>query len=373
MAAARPELFEIDRRGELVLRGRVLVAGADERTLSDARRLGFEVVERVGLASLGLDLAVLRAPASLRIDDALEQLSTAAPRRSFEADPVYEPAGSSQVASLPPEEAAAPRSRPVELGLIDSGVAVSHPALAGSHIVQQGFSPGGPAPGPHGTAIASLISGEAPGYRGVAPHSTLYVADVYGSGSGGGSASAIAKAIDWLVEKRTPVINISLVGPAHRLIEQAIDAAVSKGAVVVAAVGNDGPFSPPLYPAAYRNVVAVTGVDRRDAILAEAVRSTPVAFAAPGADILAARLGGGFEEVRGTSFAAPIVAAEIAMEHRKLDRRDAVHALDVLQRRAAKTAMAKSSAGYGWGLVGADLRPGLSSRAGGALADLGGK
>jgi subtilisin family serine protease len=261
----------------------------------------------------------------------------------------------------------------VDIGLVDTGVAAGHPALAGSRIVQQGFATGGPTPGEHGTAIASLISGEAVGYRGVAPRSTLYVADVYGSGPGGGSASAVAEAIDWLVQKRTPVINISLVGPANPLLETAIDAAVDKGAVVVAAVGNDGPFSPPLYPAAYRNVVAVTGVDRRDTILAEAVRSTPVAFAAPGADILAARLGGGFAEVRGTSFAAPIVAAELALDHRKLDRHDALHALGQLQRQAVKAGGAKAAAAYGWGLVGADLRPGLTRPGAGALAELGGK
>jgi hypothetical protein len=257
----------------------------------------------------------------------------------------------------------------VDIGLVDTGVAAGHPSLSGSRVVQQGFAAGGATPAEHGTAIASLISGDAAGYRGAAPHSTLYVADVYGSGPGGGSASAVAKAIDWLVQKGAPVINISLVGPANPLLEKAIDAAVSKGAVVVAAVGNDGPFSPPLYPAAYRNVVAVTGVDRRDAILAEAVRATPVAFAAPGADILAARLGGGFEEVRGTSFAAPIVAAEIAQAHHRLDRRDAVKALAQLQRKAVKAEGAKAAAGYGWGLVGEDLRPGLTPPgAGRALA-----
>jgi hypothetical protein len=373
LAKAAPTVFEVDRRGELVLRGQVLATGADERALADARRLGFAVVERVRLGSLNLDVAILRAPDGVAVDDALARLRAADPEGAFEADAVYDSAGSAGLAALLPGAKSARGGKPIDIGLVDTGVAIGHPALSGSRIVQQGFAPGGPTPGEHGTAIASLISGEAGGYRGVAPRSTLYVADVYGSGPGGGSASAVARAIDWLVQNRTPVINISLVGPANRLLEKAIDAAVDKGAVVVAAVGNDGPFSPPLYPAAYRNVVAVTGVDRRNAILAEAVRSTPVAFAAPGADILAAHLGGGFEQVRGTSFAAPIVAAEIALDHRKLDRRDALQALTRLRRKAAKAAGDKSAAAYGWGLVGADLRPGLTGPAAPALADLGGK
>lgn len=374
IARRAPQVFEIDRDGELVLRGQVLATGADERDLAQARRLGFEVVERSRLAGLDLGLAVLRAPKTLAIDDALAQLRAAAPKRAFEADPVYETAGSPAPATALPSAMAGREGRPVDIGLIDTGVAAGHPVLSGSRIVQQGFAAGGPAAGEHGTAIASLISGEAAGYHGVAPRSTLYVADVYGSGPGGGSASAVAKAIDWLVRNRTPVINISLVGPASALLEKAIDAAVDKGAVVVAAVGNDGPFSPPLYPAAYRNVVAVTAVDRRDTILAEAVRSTPVAFAAPGADIFAARAAGGFERVRGTSFAAPIVAAEIAQDHRKLDRRDAVRALGQLQHRAVRTVRAGSAAAaYGWGLVGADLRPGLSGAGARVFADGSGK
>ena len=371
LAKASPEVFEIDRRGELVLRGQVLATGISGRELADAQRKGFELVERDRLSGLGVDLAVLRAPMGLNVDDAVAQLQAADPNAAFEADPIYETAGSAETLPVLPDAKAAHRGKPVDIGLVDTGVAADHPALMGSRILQQGFAAGGPAPGDHGTAIASLISGEAAGYEGVAPRSTLHVADVYGSGPSGGSASAVVKAIDWLVRERTPVINISLVGPANPLLERAIDAAVDKGAVVVAAVGNDGPFSPPLYPAAYRNVVAVTGVDRRDLILAEAVRATPVAFAAPGADILAARLGGGFEEVRGTSFAAPIVAAEIAQDHRKLDRRDAVRALVQLQHKAVKAANAKPTTAYGWGLVGEDLRPGLTAPAAArALAEL---
>jgi hypothetical protein len=374
LARASPEVLEIDRRGELVRRGQVLAAGLDGRALADAQKMGFAVVERERLAGLGVDLTILRAPAGLGVDDAVAALQAVDAKAAFEPDPIYEAAGSAETPAAAPDARPSRRGKPVDIGLIDTGVAAEHPALSGSRILQQGFAGAGAIAGDHGTAIASLISGEAEGYEGVAPRSTLHVADVYGSGPGGGSASAVVKAIDWLVLQRTPVINISLVGPANPLLEKAIDAAVAKGVVVVAAVGNDGPFSPPLYPAAYRNVVAVTGVDRRDAILAEAVRATPVAFAAPGADILAARRTGGFEAVRGTSFAAPIVAAEIASDHHRLDRRDALQALAKLQSRAVKAPSARTPAAYGWGLVGQDLRPGLTPPlAGRALAELGGK
>ena len=80
----------------------------------------------------------------------------------------------------------------------------------------------------------------------------------------------------------------------------------------MAAVGNDGAASPLSYPASYPGVIAVTATDGRKRILIEAGRATHLDYAAPGADILAADLTGGAVRVRGTSFAAPLVAGVIA-------------------------------------------------------------
>jgi subtilisin family serine protease len=83
--------------------------------------------------------------------------------------------------------------------------------------------------------------------------------------------------------------------------------------VIVAAVGNDGPAAPPLYPASYDGVVGVTGVDGKHRVLIEAGRGAQVDFAALGADVPAAgRAPDQYAPVRGTSFAAPVVAALLA-------------------------------------------------------------
>ena len=86
----------------------------------------------------------------------------------------------------------------------------------------------------------------------------------------------------------------------------------ARGFLLVAAVGNDGPTAPPLFPAAYPDVVGVTGVDSKHKVLPEACRGEQVDFAAVGAGLVAADVGGGFSEIRGTSFATPIVAALLA-------------------------------------------------------------
>src|SRR6185295_17270695 len=84
----------------------------------------------------------------------------------------------------------------------------------------------------------------------------------------------------------------------------------ARGIKVVAAVGNDGPAAPLQYPASYPGVISVTGVDAQGRALPEAGH---LDFAAPGADMIAAFPGQGYTVVRGTSFAAPLAAARLAI------------------------------------------------------------
>jgi subtilisin family serine protease len=141
---------------------------------------------------------------------------------------------------------------------------------------------------------------------------SVAVADVYGNDPAGGSASAVARGLGWLVGNGAKVVTVSLVGPDNPLLSRAVAAARSKGVVIVAAVGNDGPAAPPAYPASYPGVVAVTGVDGRNRALIEAGRALHLDYAAPGADITGADARGRLVKLRGTSFAAPLAAARIA-------------------------------------------------------------
>ncbi|HET8612717.1 MAG TPA: S8 family serine peptidase, partial [Sphingomonas sp.] len=101
--------------------------------------------------------------------------------------------------------------------------------------------------------------------------------------------------------------------PPNPLLERGVRALQARGVIVVAAVGNDGPAAPPQYPASYPGVIAVTGVDGHDHVLIEAGKARHLDFAAPGADMVAAVPGGKWERVRGTSFAAPLVAGRLAL------------------------------------------------------------
>jgi hypothetical protein len=242
--------------------------------------------------------------------DGLQRLRQVAPDIQADYDHVFEPAGGALVpvaASL----ASAAGAGGIRIGIIDGGVA-SHPSLAGASVEQHGFS-GQPQATGHGTAVASLIAGNQGPFHGAARGASLLVADVYGGNRAAGSASAVVRALGWLASKRPRVINISLVGPQNLVMARAIQQVRARGIHVVAAVGNDGPAAPPQYPASYPGVIAITGVDANGRALLEAGRATHLDFAAPGADMAAALPNRGYAKVRGTSFAAPLAAARLAM------------------------------------------------------------
>jgi subtilisin family serine protease len=157
--------------------------------------------------------------------------------------------------------------------------------------------------------------------------------------------------------ERVPVINISLVGPANGLLEQLVRLVTTRGHIVVAAVGNDGPGAPPLYPAAYPEVVAVTGVDSHRRVLIEACRGKHVDFAAPGADMAAAGLDAEFALVRGTSFAAPIAAGLLARQLTAIDHARADEVIAALTSQAIDLGPKGPDKVYGNGLIGDSLRP----------------
>ena len=297
--------------GVPVRRGVLIAMDPDPASLQLAARAGFAVIGDEVDPELGLRLVQLSCPRNLSAREALKRLRRAAPAIQADYDHVFEPAGGALLPFAGSLAVQAGTGGGPRIGIIDGGVA-SHPSLGGASIEQHGFA-GSPRATGHGTAVASLIVGNDGAFRGAARKSALFVADVYGGNRAAGSAVSIVKALGWLAGKRTQVINISLVGPPNRVVARAIAAARARGMHIVAAVGNDGPAAPPQFPASYPGVIAVTGVDANGRALLEAGKAAHLDFAAPGADMAAALPGQGYARVRGTSFAAPLAAARLAM------------------------------------------------------------
>lgn len=309
LVRANPRILDLDDHGQAVVRGEVLAVSPDAAVLRRLTDAGFSVAREEGADALGLRIVVLKPPGGMNVRAAMRRVREIDPAGDYDFNHLYAGAGGADGDGG--ATASAGTSLPAgQVGLLDGGVDRKHPAFKGAEIEQRSFAPGGGSASRHGTAVASLLVGRSLGGLGSGSH--LYAADVYGTGPTGGSAAAIVGALNWMALVKAPVVNISLVGPDNAPLRAAVRALQTRGCLVVAAVGNDGPAAPPLYPASYPGVVAVTGVDAKGRLLPEAGKATHVDFAALGAGVKVATPGGGFASVRGTSYAAPVVAARLA-------------------------------------------------------------
>jgi len=372
-------VVDADPNGEPVVRNEILGLAPTDAALDHARSIGFVVDREQNIGAMNIRLVVFRAPQGMSTKKALRTLREADPGGSYDYNHIYsgggaigggilslgagtlsrgggettDPKGRDAPTSLPP--AADPAQSRVRVGLLDSGVDVTHPVFRDSVIHAWGCGSRS-VPAPHGTAVASLLIGRSDVFHGVHPDAELYAADVYCGRPTGGAVDTLAAAFGWMVEEKVPVINVSLVGPKNAMLERVIGDLIARGYVIVAAVGNDGPAAPPLYPASYQHVVGVTAVDVHRRALIEAARGPQVMFASPGADLAAAGSDHTYAAVRGTSFAAPFVAALLASGLRHPDSADAAAAVEQLAKTAIDLGPPGRDLTYGFGLVGADYR-----------------
>ncbi|HEX9140105.1 MAG TPA: S8 family serine peptidase [Steroidobacteraceae bacterium] len=362
-----PKVIERDPQGAPMVRGELLAYAPDAAVMGRAIAQGFVPLRQLRLDGLDVSLIILQAPAGASTAQALVRLRSVDPTGLYEFNHLYidsgETGGNAPSPASPPAEALRSPASPnhVTVGLIDGGIDSNHPVFHQVMIHRFGCN-GKVLPTAHGTAVASLLVGRSTTFQGAAPNAELFAADVYCAAPTGGAVDSVAQALAWMTQQDVPVINISLVGPYNAILAQVVRAVTARGGIIVAAVGNEGPAAQPLYPASYAEVLAVTAVDGRGRLLLEAGRCTHIDFAAPGADIRAAAPGTAYTAVRGTSFAAPIVAGFAATFRHEAPRPDPVSW--VRAKLAAEAVQPKHpDPRLGGGILGQDLEIKLNSSA----------
>ncbi|MEO5690438.1 MAG: S8 family serine peptidase [Burkholderiaceae bacterium] len=360
-AHAHRRALDRDPRGELIVRAEVLAQPSSPAARDALVAAGFRPLRDDALAGLDDMLLVMKAPAGVDLADAVARARAIDPQGAYDFHHVYLGSGSVGATAAAPSAVGASRPRVADagalrVGLIDSGVDSRHPAFAHAQIQRHGCSDG-THPAAHGTAVASLMVGADAPFNSALPRATLLAADVYCDEATGGSVEAIARELAWLAQMRVAVVNISLVGPPNQILQRLVARAVGQGMLIVAAVGNDGPAAPPLYPAAWPGVVGVGAVDGKLRLLAEGARGPQVMFVAPGADMAAAANGTrAFVPVRGTSFAAPFVAGLLAAGYQAASPEGARDAIARLAISAHDLPQPAPRDGIGRGLVAEALR-----------------
>ncbi len=305
-----------------MLPNELLIANVPDQFVESVRGLGFTIIETVPLRHLGLTVYRLRTPSGTPVDEARRLLAARYPTATVDAHHLYRIQGTDEhhnrlARPLAGWQPATPEcGTGLRIGMIDSAISVGHPALKGQRLQFHSFHKEGRRPGPseHGTAIAAMLIGR-PDWGGLLPGAELIAANMFEKNDAGrviGSGMALLKSIDWLVEKRVQVVNLSIAGSDNRVVRLAFDRARRKGLILVAAAGNWGSATRPAYPAAYPHVIAITAFDTDRSVYAKANRGSYIDFAAPGVRVYAAVPGGG-RILSGTSFAVPYLSALVAM------------------------------------------------------------
>src|SRR5215472_7152510 len=203
----------------------------------------------------------------------------------------------------------------VPVAVIDSQIDAAHPDLAGAFGEQ--FDAVGKADKAdnHGTGMTGAIVahrrllGVAPGVRILAVHA--FSPDQQNSAQA--TTQHVLAGIDWAIEKGARIINMSFAGPYDPMLQLALKKAHEKSIVLIAAAGNAGPRSQPLYPAADENVIAVTAIDANNRLLPQANQGPYIALAAPGVSVLEPAANAGYQLTSGTSVAAAHVSGVAAL------------------------------------------------------------
>jgi hypothetical protein len=206
----------------------------------------------------------------------------------------------------------------VAVGMVDTGVNEAHEVFRGRDlaVLSLAMPDTGNSGASHGTAVASILIGDAAGrVPGLIPDARLIAVDVFHRTGGDERADAFAiiRALDMLAGMGARIINLSLAGPDNALMQRVVGAVAARGIRIVAAAGNNGPSAKPAYPAAYREVIAVTAVDTAGAVYRRANQGPHIDIAAPGVDVWTAASVRGIRQRTGTSFAAPFVTAALAV------------------------------------------------------------
>ncbi|WP_394428192.1 S8 family peptidase [Streptomyces sp. SGAir0957] len=230
------------------------------------------------------------------------------------------------------------------IAVVDSGADPDHPDLKGRLVDGHDFVDNDDEPkdmnghGTHVSGIAAAHTDNGVGVAGGAPGAKIMPVRVLGT-DGSGSNANITKGIVWAADHGADVINLSLgEGPLMSnllqggILNQAIRHAHDKGAVVVAAAGNDGANTQP-----YKvdTPVLVVGASDRDGKAASFSNfGAQQAVSAPGVDILSTlptyrtkeslKNTSGYGKLSGTSMASPYVSALAALLHQRGLAPDAV-------------------------------------------------
>ncbi len=214
-------------------------------------------------------------------------------------------------------------SKSIKVGIADDGIDASHPDLTGKVIAAYNFAEetaiSHPSPEGHATSVAGCITANtnnASGLAGLNWDVSLIDGKGFGQQANGYTFDLVRSNI-FAINQGARVVNNSWGGGSLDLATLALaDYAASKNVVLVFSSGNSGtqiPAYPGSLSVAYPNIITVGGVDFNDKVVGFSNYGQQISVVAPASGIWTAEPGGGYRNINGTSFSAPIVTGVVAL------------------------------------------------------------
>jgi Subtilase family len=253
------------------------------------------------------------------------------------------------------DDRAEPPGPGVPLTVIDSGLDLTHPEFSArpdTTALNRQFVTG--PEDVHGTAVSSVAAAPSNGQGlvGVYPRANLREWDF-----GDGALSDILAGLDAASKRGRGIVNFSggFLGYSS-LMAQAVDRALHRGVIVVAAAGNDRQFGNRLFvPAGLPHVLTAAATNQKDHVAFFSSRSKAIDLAAPGVAmpvaVPASFNPGGYATFDGTSFSSPLVAGAAAWIWTVRPQLDATQLEDVLRDSARDVAPSGWDADTGFGIL----------------------
>jgi hypothetical protein len=239
------------------------------------------------------------------------------------------------------------------IAILDTGIGAD-PTFGQGRVryldIGMGTTPGNGREDGHGTSVASLAAGLSPDAAGVAPGANLLSIRVTDA-NGTSDIFTLSQAIVAAVDAGAKVINVSLGGYAtNAALNAAIGYASDRGAVIVAAAGNDQ-AAQLAWPAADPRVVSVGAIDAAEQQVTFSNSSDQLQLTAPGYGVQTAWLNGQRAYVDGTSASAPLVSGAIAALISQNPSLTPQQAVALLERTASDGGAPGSDPAYGNGIL----------------------
>lgn len=338
--------------------GRLVFVVIEEKDLNQLKEIGAEIINMTKFKHLDMVIVTFKVPDELNTRKILEKKLPTSWISQLGRNHIYEASASQlndkETKNITETGFSKPACKqPVVIGLIDTAIEKNHSALNKAKIKTKSFLDSSVStPTAHGTAVAGILVGDHDSLKPLLPQATLYSASVFYSRneySQGATLINLVQALDWMAANQVRVINMSLTGPNNPILEKAIQKTADQGMIVVAAVGNEGPASRPLYPAAYPQVIGATAVDSKQQIYRWANQGEQIDFAALGVSVMTSRANNQMGRETGTSMAAPVISAMAICKLTENMSKDMV--VQILKQNAIDLGVRGKDKVFGYGLI----------------------